>query len=147
MSKNQLFCLLLNEHPLLKIFTPCTCARGKAIGFVSLLSVVCSRHENRQIATSRHLSDSYVRRICPNQRQTGFTMLQIDWQGPQVSQIGVFFIGHAYRLQAICYLLMRTSPKHYVGKDCQHTRILELAAHAGQCRIHVRCSVRAGYVF
>ena len=73
-------------------------------------------------------------------------MLQIDWQGPRVSQIGVFFIGHAYGLQAICYLLMRTSPKHYVGKDCQHTRILELAAHAGQCRIHVRCSVRAGYL-
>ena len=28
---------------------------------------------------------------------------------------------------------MRTSPKHYVGKDRQHTRILELAAPAEQC--------------
>ena len=43
------------------------------------------------------------------------------------------FIGHAYRLQAMCYLLMCTSPKHYVGKDRQHTRILELAAPALSC--------------
>ena len=38
------------------------------------------------------------------------------------------FIGHAYRLQAMYSLLMRTSTKHYVGKDRQHTRILELAS-------------------
>ena len=37
------------------IFTPHTCARGKAIGFVCL-SVVCEcRHKNRQISSSRHL--------------------------------------------------------------------------------------------
>ena len=43
-------------------------------------------------------------------------MLRIDWQG--------VFVGHAYRLQAMCDLLMRTSPKHYDygGKDRQHTR-------------------------
>ena len=73
-------------------------------------------------------------------------MLRIDWQGPRVSQVQCF-IGHAYRLQAMCYLLIRTGPKHYVGKNRQHACILKLAAHAGQCRIHVRCSVRAGYVF
>ena len=35
------------------------------------------------------------------------------------------FIGHAYRLQAMCYQVMCTSPKHYVDKYRQHTRILE----------------------
>ena len=48
------------------IFTLHACARGKAIGFVCCLSVVCCRHENRQIATSRHLRQ--VRRICRHRR-------------------------------------------------------------------------------
>ena len=39
------------------LFTPRACIRGKAIGFICLLSVYCC-HENRQIATSRRLSDS-----------------------------------------------------------------------------------------
>ena len=61
--------------------------------------------------------------------------LQSIGKAHECHKYGVF-VGHAYRLQAMCYLLMRTSPKHYVGKDCQHTRILELAAPAacaGQC--------------
>ena len=38
------------------LITPRACARGKAIGFVCRLSsVVCRRHKNRQISTSRHL--------------------------------------------------------------------------------------------
>ena len=55
----------------------------------------------------------------------------------------VVFIGHAYQLQAMCYLLMRTSPNKYVGKDRQHTRS---RCSLGQCRIHIRCSMRVGYV-
>ena len=35
------------------------------------------------------------------------------------------FIGNAYWLQAMCYQLMRTSPKLYVGKYYQHTRTPE----------------------
>ena len=31
------------------------------------------------------------------------------------------FIGYAYQLQAMCSLLMRTSPNQYVSKDRQHT--------------------------
>ena len=42
------------------------------------------------------------------------------------------FIGHTFQLQAMCYLLMCKVPKHYVGKDRQHTRILELA----RCAVH-----------
>ena len=37
-----------------------TCVRGKAIGFVCLLSVVCCRHKNRQIQSFRHSCELQV---------------------------------------------------------------------------------------
>ena len=54
-------------------------------------------------------------------------MLGIDRQGPECHKYSVF-VGHPYRLQAMCDLLMRISPKHYVSKDRQYDRILEQAA-------------------
>ena len=54
-------------------------------------------------------------------------------------RIGIFFfffIGHAYRLQAMCSLLMRTSPTQYVGKDRQHTRKLTIKLEAQLRSMH-----------
>ena len=51
---------------------------------------VCRHHENRQISTSRHLSDSKVQRICRSWRKTGSRMLKIEWYSLQVSQIVYF---------------------------------------------------------
>ena len=65
-------------------------------------------------------------------------MLRIVWQGPRVSQI-LCYIGHTYRLQAMCFLLMRTIVQcsmYNVGKDRQHTRALEIQL-SGQCRIQI----------
>ena len=95
---------VLHISTFILIVTLHACARGKAIGF-------CHWHENHQISISRHLSDSQAQRIHRNRQKTGFTVLQIVWHGPQMSQIACF-VGHAYRphlQQAMCFLLMCTT--------------------------------------
>ena len=115
-----------------ELITPRACARGKTIGFV------CCRHKNRQIWTSRHLSDSQAQRIRQNRRKTGFTVLRIVWHGARTSQIACF-VGHAYRPhipQAMCFLLMRTTAKYMqvkvVNRHSDHDQCIWCSAR-GMC--------------
>ena len=73
-------------------------------------------------------------------------MLQIIWHSPRKSQI-VRFVGHAYRprlLQAMCFVLMRTTGLVWVGKGHQQIHD-DCAAAAAQCCNSQMQMQRTGY--
>ena len=109
----------------LSLITPRACARGKAVGFVCLLSVVVTK-----IARSPHLG-IWATRKYDESVEIGDKLVSLCFEligkAYECHKYCVF-VGHAYRLQAVCDLLMRTSPKNYVGKDRQHNRVLEQVA-------------------
>ena len=104
------------------IVTPCACTRGKAIGFVCHLSSVVI---SKKIATSLDLG-IWATHKCNESVEIGEKLASVClilWHGPQASQI-VSFVGHAYRqclIQAMCFLLMHTTCRAYVGKGRQQT--------------------------
>ena len=53
------------------------------------------------------------------------------------------FIGRAYRLQAMCYQVMRISPNHYAGKYRQHTRTFECRSMQEMQQAHGVCALES----
>ena len=88
------------------LVTPCAYARGKAIGFVCLLSIIVTK-----IARSPHLgilaTGKYDESVEIGEKLASLCFKSID-KAHECHKYGVFN-GRTYRLQAMCSLLMRTS--------------------------------------
>ena len=120
LSSNQLHRDVLQALEMIFI-TLRACARGKAISFVCLLSVVVVK-----IARSPHLGISSVTCKYDKSIEIGDKLASLYFKSigkaHECHKYGVF-IGHAYRLQAMCYLLMHTSLKHYTRASSRRRSI------------------------
>ena len=105
------------------IITLRACARGKAIGFVCLLSAIVMK-----IARSPHLGIwRLVSMTNPSKSvKNWFNNALNQLAGPGVSQIRCF-IGHTYRLQAMCYLLMPGTQRS------MSVKIVNILAYSSWC--------------
>ena len=75
------------------MFTPRACARDKVVGLYACHRRSCLP-QNHHFERSRHLSDSQTSRSVRIGKKTGFSALQIVWNGPWTSRKASYLMVH-----------------------------------------------------